>query len=79
MKKLFTYADAYIQECTWKDLALLKFCLAAIGLLIGLEVPEVKKKPSAIAGSLVFLATYIPLMAKFFRVVLNCNQKEIAE
>ena len=43
MKKLFGYADAYIKESTWKDLALIKFCLAAIGLLIGLEIPQEKK------------------------------------
>ena len=79
MKKLFGYADAYIKESTWKDLALIKFCLAAIGLLIGLEIPQEKKKPTAIAAMLVFIVTYVPLMTKFFRVIMNCNQKDKAE
>ena len=35
-KKLFGYADTYVKRSDWKDLAMIKFCLAAIGLLIGL-------------------------------------------
>ena len=38
MKKLFESADLYLQSATWKDLTLVKFCLAAIGILIGLQV-----------------------------------------
>ena len=40
VKSLFSYADAYIKNCTWKDLALVKFCLCAIGVMIGLSVPK---------------------------------------
>lgn len=39
MKKLFGYADAYIQQSDWKTLAMLKFCLASIGVLIGVSLP----------------------------------------
>lgn len=31
MKKLFTYADEYIKESDWQDLAMLKLCLGALG------------------------------------------------
>lgn len=31
MKKLFGYAEKYIARCGWKDLAMLKFCLFAMG------------------------------------------------
>ena len=27
MKRLFYYADRYLEKSTWKDLALIKFCL----------------------------------------------------
>ena len=27
MKKLFYYADRYLQKSDWKDMAMLKFCL----------------------------------------------------
>ena len=40
MKRLFDCADRYIQSRDWKMLAFLKFCLCAIGVLLGLSVPE---------------------------------------
>ena len=36
MKKLFDSADLYLKQSDWKNLALIKFCLASIGLLVGL-------------------------------------------
>lgn len=69
MKKLFDWGNAYIRECDWKDLALVKFCLCAMGVLIGLCVPEKKRKIPLILAGIVFLATSIPLMVKFGRVV----------
>ncbi len=64
MKSLFSYADAYIKNCTWKDLALVKFCLCAIGVMIGLSVPKEKRKIPFLGALLVFLVTYFPLMGK---------------
>lgn len=55
----------------WRDLALVKFCLCAIGVLLGLCVPARHKKPVAGLAACVFLVTYIPLMAKFFRVLFR--------
>lgn len=69
MKRLFDWGNAYIRECDWKDLALVKFCLCAMGVLIGLCVPEKKRKIPLILAGIVFLATSIPLMVKFGRVV----------
>lgn len=69
MKRLFDWGSAYIRECDWKDLALVKFCLCAMGVLIGLCVPEKKRKIPLILAGLVFLVSYIPLMVKFGRVV----------
>lgn len=69
MKKLFGYADAYIKQSSWKDLAMLKLCLASIGTLFGISLPQKGKKPAALIAGSVFAATYIPLMAKFFRIV----------
>ena len=69
MKNLFQWADEYIRESDWKTLAALKFCLCAIGILIGIAVPSKAKKPVLIGAAAVFLGTYIPLMVKFFRIV----------
>ena len=76
MKKLFESADLYLQSATWKDLTLVKFCLAAIGILIGLQVPKSHKKSVMVGALSIFAATYIPLMTKYFRIVLK---KEDAE
>ena len=65
MKRLFDCADRYIQSRDWKMLAGLKFCLFAIGVLLGLSVPGKHKKCAAVGAIGVFLATYIPLMSDF--------------
>ena len=69
MKKLFYYADKYIAESRWKDLAMIKFCLFSMGILAGMRVPENHRKQAGWAAATVFAATYIPLMAKFFSVI----------
>lgn len=69
MKKLFVYADEYIKQSDWKDLAMLKFCLAAIGVLIGISLAPKEKKKAAWLSGTVLAVTYIPLMKKFFQVV----------
>lgn len=71
MKRLFDCADRYIQSRDWKMLAGLKFCLCAMGVLLGLSVPG---KHKAAAGGFtlgVFLATYISLMADFLTFALD--------
>lgn len=71
MHRLTDAADRYLQDCTWKDISILKFCLIALGTLVGIAVPARKKKASAWVASLVFLSTYIPLMAKFLPYLLE--------
>ena len=65
MNKLTDAANRYLKDCSWKDIAVLKFCLIALGVLLGIAVPARKQKASAWAASLVFVAAYVPLMAKF--------------
>lgn len=69
MKKLFDYAEKYISRSGWKDLAMLKFCLFAMGLLAGMQIPEKNRKQTGWIAAAVFAATYIPLMAKFFSII----------
>lgn len=69
MKRLFDYADQYVQQSDWKEFALVKFCLFSMGLLAGMYIPKKKKEYVQIVSITVFLATYIPLMAKFFKIV----------
>ena len=65
MKRLFACADRYIQSRDWKMLALVKFCLCSIGVLLGLSIPEKHKKATGGSALGVFLATYFSLMADF--------------
>ena len=44
MKKLFAIADRYLQESDWKTIALLKFCLLALGIVVGALLPARHKK-----------------------------------
>ncbi|MBO6017413.1 MAG: permease of phosphate ABC transporter [Oscillospiraceae bacterium] len=68
MKKLFAAADRYLETSDWKIIAVLKFCLISLGMMIGMQIKP-KYKKNIFLGSLgVFAVTYIPLMAKFFRV-----------
>ena len=69
MKKIFCYAEKYIAKSNWKDLAMLKFCLFAMGVIAGMQIPEKNRKQEGAIAAVVFVATYIPLMAKFFSVI----------
>lgn len=69
MKCLFSYADKYLEKSSWKDLALIKLCLFAMGIMAGIRIPEKNKRAVSWAAYFVFLVTYLPLMSKFLRIV----------
>ena len=66
MRALFEYANDYIKKMDAKDITLLKFCLLALGILIGIGVPKKFRKAVILIALLVFVITYIPVMADFF-------------
>lgn len=39
--------------------------------MIGLAIPKKKKKMPLLIAAIVFIATYIPLMTKFLRIVFR--------
>ncbi len=83
MKKLFSCADAWISCATWRDLALVKLCLFAMGVLAGLALPLRRRDRWIAMGAAgaAFLATYVPLMVKFIGVarrVLCAGEEEAA-
>ena len=75
MKKLLELGNEYARRSTWKDFAAVKFCLCSIGLMIGMSVPDAGKKLAFGIAVLVFLLTYIPLMAKVFRIAKDMIKK----
>ena len=71
MKRLLELGNQYVRESDWKDLALVKFCLCAVGIMIGIQIPT-KHKKVVVAGALgVFVVTYIPLMTKLFMIAVR--------
>ena len=69
MKFLFRSADVYLRQCDWRGLALVKFCLFSMGVIAGIALPPKAKKPAIITAAAVFVATYIPLMVKYGKIV----------
>ncbi|HOO27722.1 MAG TPA: permease of phosphate ABC transporter [Lachnospiraceae bacterium] len=69
MKKLFAVADQYLKSCGWKDMALIKLCLLAMGMLIGMAIPGKSRKAVVLGAVVAFIATYIPLMYKFLPIL----------
>lgn len=72
MKKLFEVADNYISGCSWKEIALIKLCVAAAGFIAGMFVPKEKRRLPIILSSILVVVTYIPLMRGFVGSV--CRQ-----
>ncbi len=68
MKKLFDAANHYVETSDWKTIAVLKFCLISLGMMVGVAVKPQHKKAVLIGALGVFIATYLPLMYKFYRV-----------
>lgn len=71
MKRLLNYADQYLQKSDWKDIAMIKSCLFSAGVLAGTYIPKNRKECARIIALIGFTVTYIPLMAKFFKVIMD--------
>lgn len=71
MRRLFDYADRYLQKSDWKDIAMIKCCLFSMGLFAGTYIPKKNKYCARIIALIGFVVTYIPLMVKFFNVITD--------
>jgi len=77
MNKLFELGNRYAKNSDWKDFALVKFCLCAMGVLIGVSLPGKNKRViQAVAGT-VFGATYFVLMRKVFKLIFEMKSKNL--
>ena len=77
MRKLLNYGNEFAKQSTWKDFALLKFCLFSMGAIGGMMIPKKAHKPATCIATSVFVVTYIPLMFKLCKIVKNDCLKEI--
>lgn len=76
MKKLFELGNKYAKQSTWKDFALVKLCLLALGILVGIHLNEKLKKVFKPIAYIVFFTTYFPLMFKLFDVMKKDKSKK---
>ena len=74
IKALLALGDRYAARSSWKDFALVKFCLFAMGLIAGTMTPKKKKGPVIAVAAVIFAASYVPLMAKVFRVAAEKDE-----
>ncbi len=74
MRKLLEAANRYVETSDWKIIAVLKFCLIALGMMVGMLIKPEHRKPVFLGALGVFFAAYIPLMAKFFCVFAEKRQ-----
>ena len=75
MKKLFEAANRYIVTSDWKIIAVLKFCLISLGMMLGMWIRPKHRKPIFIGALWVFIASYISLMVRFYRVFTDSGEK----
>ena len=71
MKSLFDYADIYLKNSDWKDLALIKFCLFSMGILAGTGISDNKKGFVKTISTAVFAVTYVKIMSKFLEIIAD--------
>ena len=76
MKRWLDAADEYIRKWKIRDVALLKICVCAAGVLFGLEIPGRHKNKAAVAASIVFSVSYVLVMLPFLMLLNKKTQEE---
>lgn len=69
MKKIFDSADQYCMESNWRTLAALKICLLAMGIVIGMLIPEKSKSKLFPICTGICGGTVVPLLKKYFEIL----------
>lgn len=69
-------ASEYAKRTTVVDLSLLKICLMALGVMIGVTIPRRKKLQTGVLATGVFAATLLPLMNKFLDISEELDSAE---
>ena len=76
MKKLIAAGNLYLKKMDLTDIALLKLCLGALGVPIGLGAARRHRKSAGVLAGLVFCLTYLPLMGRFSRANVTGDEEE---
>lgn len=65
VKDFVQIADEFIKEMHVADMVVLKFCLLALGMIVGICLPKKWKRPALFTALFVFIVTYLPLVTKW--------------
>lgn len=65
MEKIFVAANRCIKSWTWREVAVLKVCLGALGVMAGILVPRRQRRKVFIGAWAAFVITMIPLTVHF--------------
>lgn len=79
MKHFIEVIKQYAKNMSICDLGLLKFCMCAVGVVIGLSIPQKKRSCAAFAASAVFAITYVLLMIPFLKLFVEAKAKLTSE
>lgn len=63
-----------LKDMDLEDIAALKFCLLALGVVMGVSIPARGRKPAGLLASILFVGTYIPLMTKFLAALTRTEE-----
>lgn len=77
MKNLLSAGSLYLKKMDLTDMAMLKFCMGALGVLLGLGAAKHHKKSAGILAGLVFAATLIPLLGKWLLVLTTVQEDQL--
>lgn len=79
MKKWFGVLNDYVLECDWKDLGLIKACVGAFGVMVGLSLPREKKKSMMIFSGIIFVASSALIAFRFLQQFCPLCHEEVQE
>lgn len=74
MNKLIAAGSRYLKRMDLNDVALLKLCVGALGVLVGLGCAKRHKKGAGLVAGFLFVLTYVPLMGKFLATILDTSE-----
>lgn len=67
MKRWINAAGDYIRTMDICDVALMKICVGAAGIMLGMVIPKKGRKTAALIASTVFAVTYVLVMVPFLK------------
>ncbi|NCB42640.1 MAG: permease of phosphate ABC transporter [Clostridia bacterium] len=76
VKRALKASDDYAKQSTWMDFALIKTCLCALGVMIGISVPKESRKPVLGVAAVTYAVTYVAIMSKFLPVLKEHMERD---